>query len=129
MGFKKQDVVAQSTVETEYIVAAGAANQVIWLKKLMGDLNLYSALPTILHIDNKSTISITRNPVMHEQTKHINIKFQEIRNAERSREIKLEYCSSRDQLADIMTKSLGNAKFEEMRSRLGIVNKILKEER
>ncbi|KAL3612663.1 hypothetical protein D5086_003683 [Populus alba] len=60
---KKQDVVAQSTVEAEYISLAAAANQAIWLNKLLADLGQEQSSPTELYCDNKSAIAIAQNPV------------------------------------------------------------------
>lgn len=114
-------MVAQSTAEAEYIAAAGAANQAVWLRKVMQNLKLDASLPTEIQVDNKSAIAIAKNPVMHGRTKHINVKFHAIRDAEKSGESKFTHCSSDEQLADILTKPLGKGKFENMREKLGIV--------
>ena len=61
----KQDVVAQSTAESEYIAAAAAANQAIWLRKVLADLSQVQSCATIIQVDNKSAIAIAKNPVQH----------------------------------------------------------------
>ncbi|KAL4274023.1 hypothetical protein GQ457_13G015630 [Hibiscus cannabinus] len=68
---KKQQVVAQSTTEAEYIAAA-AANQTILLRNLLSDLGFKQESATVLLCDNKSAIIIAENPVQHGITKHIN---------------------------------------------------------
>ncbi|KAF2310335.1 hypothetical protein GH714_007869 [Hevea brasiliensis] len=73
--YMKQDCVAQSTSEAEYIAATGAANQAIWLRKLMSDLGEKQMDATVTKIDNKSAIAIAQNPVQHGRTKHINVKY------------------------------------------------------
>jgi len=125
---KKQEIVAQSTAEAEYISAAAAANQAIWLRKIMKDLGEEQTKATTIWIDNKSAISMAKNPVQHGRTKHINVKFHAIREAERMKEVKLMHCSSENQLADILTKPLPKTRFEMMRSKLGVSKENLKEE-
>ncbi|XP_016732010.1 secreted RxLR effector protein 161-like [Gossypium hirsutum] len=67
---KKQQTVAQSTAEAEYIAAAGAVNQAIWLRKLLEDLNARQAKATEIKVDNQSAVAIAKNPVFHGKTKH-----------------------------------------------------------
>lgn len=71
---RKQDVVAQSTAEAEYISAAAAANQAIWLQKMLKYLGQEQNDPTVLWCHNKSAIAIASNPVQHGRIKHINVK-------------------------------------------------------
>ena len=125
---KKQEVVAQSSAEAEYIAAAGAANQAIWLRKVLDDLEMGPREATVIKVDNKSAISMAQNPVLHGRSKHIKVKFHALRQAEQSKEIKLEHCRSEVQIADIMTKVLQKSKFEDLRAQLGVLKKNLKEE-
>ena len=96
---------AQLTAETLYFSLAAAANQALWLKKLLADLGQQS-LPIDLYCDNKSAIAIAQNPVRHGRTKLINVNFHSIREAEKNSLVKLHYCSTDKQLADIMNKAL-----------------------
>nr|KYP72830.1 Copia protein [Cajanus cajan] len=125
---KKQDVVAQSSAEAEYVAAAAASNQAIWVRKVLTDLSHVQMEPTVLWCDNKSAISIAKNPIQHGRTKHINVKFHAIREAEKNGDVQLMYCRSEEQLADILTKALPSAKFNELRSKLGVLKKSFKEE-
>ncbi|KAF2292409.1 hypothetical protein GH714_022049 [Hevea brasiliensis] len=84
--------------------------------------------PIVIKVDNQSAILIAKNPVQHGRTKHIQVKYHAIRQAEKDGEISLVHCSSNDQLADILTKSLGKAKFEELREKIGVIKKLIKEE-
>ncbi|KAG8480148.1 hypothetical protein CXB51_024926 [Gossypium anomalum] len=86
---KKQSIVAQSTAEAEYVAAAGAVNQAIWLRKILGDLNLYQKEATEIYCDNMSVVAIAKNPVFHGRTKHFNIKLHVVREMEQAREIEL----------------------------------------
>jgi hypothetical protein len=94
----------------------------------MKDLGEEQAEATTIWVDNKSAISMAKNPVQHGRTKHINVKFHAIREAERMKEVKLMHCSSENQLADILTKALSKTRFEMMRSMLGVSKESLKEE-
>ncbi|KAG8485549.1 hypothetical protein CXB51_018884 [Gossypium anomalum] len=118
-GSKKQQTVAQSTAETEYIAAA-AVNQAIWFRKLLHDLNENQCDPTEIMVDNQSAVAIAKNPVFHGKTKHFKIKFHFVREAEQSKEVSLVHCSSQDQLADILTKPLGTTRFEALRKLIGL---------
>ncbi|KAG8485799.1 hypothetical protein CXB51_019195 [Gossypium anomalum] len=79
---KKQNVMAQSIAEDEYVAAAGAVNQAIWLRKILADLNLHQREATEIYCDNLSTIAIAKNLVFHE------IKW-EFANANQGRVLKV----------------------------------------
>ncbi|RVW69919.1 Copia protein [Vitis vinifera] len=68
---KKQEVIAQSTTEAEYVVATVAINQALWIRKLMADLFMEQKESTQILLDNQATISIANNPVFHGKTKHL----------------------------------------------------------
>ncbi|KAL4297286.1 hypothetical protein GQ457_12G021970 [Hibiscus cannabinus] len=125
---KKQQVVAQSTAEAEYIVVVAAANQTIWLRNLLSDLGFKQESATVLLCDNKFAIAIAENPVQHGRTKHINVKFHAIREAEKNSLIKMEFCSSEMQVADLMTKALSRNRMLFLKHELGITNINLKVE-
>ena len=125
---RKQDVVAQSTAKAEYIVAAATRNQAIWLRKVLCDLHQFPKGSTVIKVDNKSTISMAKNPVQHGRTKHINVKFHAIRQAEKEGSVQLIHCRSDEQSADIMTKALPRERFEVLKTALGVLKKNLKEE-
>ena len=125
---KIQTVVAQSTAEAEFISAANAANQAIWLRNLLVDLGFPQLQPTIIYCDNKSAISMIKNPSFHGKTKHIKIKYFAVRYSKSQNITNFQYCESSNQLADIFTKSLTGNKHEFFRNCLGIIPKRLKEE-
>jgi hypothetical protein len=112
--------VAQSSCEVEYIAAATAACQGVWLRRLLGDLMNEEEELVVLNIDNKSTISLCKNPVHHDRSKHIDTKYHYIRECVEESKIEVNYVCINDQLADILTKSLSRLKFLEMRERIGV---------
>jgi hypothetical protein len=117
---KKQEIVAQSTAEAEFMAATAAVNQVLWLRKILADLNLEQTKSTEVFVDNQAAIAISHNPVFHGKTKHFKIKFFFVREVQKEGDVSLVYCSSENQLADIFTKPLPAIKFERLRQRLGV---------
>jgi hypothetical protein len=119
---QKQKGIALSSCEAEYIAATTAACQGIWLRRMVRDLLGGSDNPARLLVDNKSAIQLCKNPVLHERTKHIDTRFHFIRKCVQDGRIIVEYVPTGEQLADIMTKALPRAKFQELRSKLGVTN-------
>lgn len=125
---KKQEIVAQSTAEAEYIAAAAAVNQALWLRKLMTDLKMIQDYATEIFVDNQAAIAISNNPVFHGKTKHFKIKYYFVREVQKNDEVRLVYCKTEDQLADILTKGLSKSRFELLKKRIGVCSKNSKEE-
>ena len=72
-------------------------------------------------MDNKSAISLCKNPVFHDRSKHIDTHYHFIREFVEGGKIAVEYISSDDQLADILTKPLGHVKSLDMRKKIGLI--------
>ncbi|KAK8571246.1 hypothetical protein V6N13_103375 [Hibiscus sabdariffa] len=103
---KKQQMVALSTCEAEYIADAACTCQAIWLKNILDELNFAQEGPTTIYVDNKSTISLAKNLVSHSRSKHIDTKYHFIWEQVKNKNVELVYCKIEDQLADIFMKSL-----------------------
>ena len=117
---KKQPVVTLSTTEAEFIAAASCACQSIWMRRILDVLGLEQSKCTDIFCDNSSTIKLSKNPVMHGRSKHIDVRFHFLRDLTMDGIVKLEYCGSKDQLADIMTKPLTLEVFTRLRELLGV---------
>ena len=77
---RKQPIVALSTCESEYIAMAFAMQECAFLQQLARDLRLFPVLhPCTLHVDNIGSIELSRNPVFHQRTKHLDIRFHYVR--------------------------------------------------
>ena len=116
-----QKPVAQSTAEAEYYAAGHASKDIVWLRNVLSQLGLDQTGPTTLFCDNQSAMAMVHNPVFHERTKHIEVKYHYIRQVVESKKMSLEYVPSEDQLADILTKPLSAPAFELNRTRIGIL--------
>ncbi|CAL1358779.1 unnamed protein product [Linum trigynum] len=72
--------------------------------------------------DNSSAIKLSKNPIMHGRSKHIDVRFHFLRELARNGTIELEHCGTADQIADIMSKPLKLETFQVLRSKLGLVD-------
>ena len=116
----KQKVVAQSSCEAEYIAAAAAANQGVWLARLLAEMLDSVVSRPLLRVDNKSAISLIKNPVHHDRSKHIDVKFHVIRDYAQNGQIEVKFIGTSEQLGDILTKPLGRIKFQEICTKIGL---------
>lgn len=119
---QKQKIVALSSCEAEYIAAATASCQGVWLARLLAELRGEEAGAATLKIDNQSAIELSKNPVFHDRSKHIDTRYHYIRECIEEGRVQVEPVDTSNQLADILTKSLGRNRFIHLRSRIGIVN-------
>ena len=117
----KQQVVALSSCEAEYIAASTASTQALWLARLLGDLLGRDTEAVELRVDSKSALTLAKNPVFHERSKHIRVRYHFIRGCLEEGSINAGYINTKNQLADLLTKRLGRIKFLELCSRIGMV--------
>jgi hypothetical protein len=116
----KQQVVAMSSCEAEYIAASTASTQVIWLARLLSDLLGRDVGAVELRVDSQSALALAKNPVFHERSKHIWMRYHFIRDCLAEGSIHAHYINTKDQLADLLTKPLERIKFLELCSRSGM---------
>ncbi|XP_019244295.1 PREDICTED: uncharacterized protein LOC109224163 [Nicotiana attenuata] len=120
---KKQSIVTLSTCESEYIAAISCTCHVIWLRRLLKEINLPQIEATEICIDNKSAQALAKNPVYRDRSKHIDTRYHFIRERISKKEVELKYVKSHDQHADIFTKPLKFDDFQRLRSRLEMKKK------
>jgi len=92
----KQLVVSLSTTEAEFIDAALCACQTVWLKRVLEKLGLNQDKTTIIHCDSSSAINLSKNPVMHGRSKHIDVRFHFLRELTKAGTVELVYCNTQD---------------------------------
>ncbi|MFS7989867.1 putative RNA-directed DNA polymerase [Helianthus anomalus] len=117
---RKQDIVTLSSTEAEYVAATTCACHCIWLKGLLEELEEKSMGTVTILCDNSSTIKLSKNPVMHRRTKHIDVRFHYLRDLVKKEVVKLEFCRTEEQLADVMTKPLKLDTFDQLRLQIGV---------
>lgn len=120
---KKQVCVALSTAEVEYIAAISCWAQIIWLKHQLSDFGVnLGCIP--LHCDNTSAINITKNPVMHSRTKHIDIRHHFLCDHVLKGDVEVMFVDTHSQLANIFMKPLAKQPFYKIRRELGILDEV-----
>ncbi|RVW80052.1 Retrovirus-related Pol polyprotein from transposon TNT 1-94 [Vitis vinifera] len=121
---KKQPIVSLSSTEAEFIAAASCACQAVWLKRVLGKLGQNQGKPTIIHCDSSSAIKLSKNPVMHGRSKHIDVRFHFLRELTKAGTVELVHCGTQEQLADVMTKPLKFDAFLKLRGLLGVCSEM-----
>eukprot|EP00253_Pinus_taeda_P016688 PITA_16688 len=119
---RKQRSVALSSAEAEYMAASLAACEAIWMRKILVGLFGSHLDPTVIYCDNQSCIKLSVNPVFHDRSKHIDIRYHHIRDCVQRRIMLLSYIPTEDQDVDILTKALTRSKFEYHRGRMGVAD-------
>lgn len=108
---KKQQIIALSTVEAEYIAQSHAAKEALWLHTFIGELRGKQAPPLTIHCDNQGAIALSKDNKFHARTKHINIRHHFVHEAIEDGKLSVMYIPTDDNPADIFTKPLAKVKF------------------
>jgi hypothetical protein len=114
---KLQSIVATSTAEAEYIVAAMACKQGLWVHKMLGDI--YGKVsPLILRVDNQPAIVLITEHTAGQsgRTEHIDVQFHFVRDRYQYGDLVVKFVCTEDQRADIFTKQLPGPAFRKHRS-------------
>ncbi|CAM6082590.1 unnamed protein product [Calypogeia fissa] len=118
----KQKCISQSSTEAEYVAAAEASKEAIWLNKLVKDLGIPQERVN-LHCDNTSALHIATNQMTHGRVKHIDIKYHFIRQAVSDKQIELVKIDTKLNPADMFTKVIPLIDFSGHCARLQILHK------
>lgn len=118
-GSNRQKCVALSSTESEYIAGSEAVKELLWLQRMLIDLDVTIKKPG-LHLDNQGAMKLTKNPEFHKRTKHIEVRYHFIREKFDEGCFELRYVSTKEQIADIFTKPLSKHKFQYFRKLMGM---------
>ncbi|GJS68518.1 hypothetical protein Tco_0683083 [Tanacetum coccineum] len=121
---KKQTALAISTTEAEYISAKKACQQALWMKQALIDYDVCLDDVPIM-CDNKGAIDLSKTPVQHSRTKHIETHHHFLRDNVQKGNISIEKVASEDNIADILTKPLKREVFNYLRLGLGMIELIM----
>ena len=116
---KKQNSVSLSTAKAEYIAMASCSAQLLWMKKLLHDYGITQDTMCVF-CDNTSAINLSKNPVQHSKSKHIEIRYHFIRDLVEEKTVYLEFINTDNQKADIFTKPLDGPRFESLCKTIGV---------
>ena len=113
-----QKIVANSTAESEYVAASKAVKEAVWIGRLAFDLGLRPKGPVVLKVDNQAAIAIAKDNTMSARTKHIDIAYHFVRSCVVNNQVSLVYVSTKENLADILTKVVTSDTFGYLRGKM-----------
>ena len=118
---KKMESVTLSTTEAEYMAVTEAVKDVLWLRQLLDDMVCGQTLPTVVYCDNQAAIHMTSSEEFHPRTKHIDVRHHFIKQEIERGNIMVKYVNTKEQAADMMTKSLNGPALEVCRQTIQLV--------
>lgn len=121
---KRQPSVSTSTTEAEYIAAAMGAKEAMWLRNLTKDVT-DEERSVSLHCDSTSALAMMENGVTSPRTKHVDVAHHFIREKVAAKVLKVSHVSTKEMVADILTKPLPVPAFETCRAGLGMATTTL----
>lgn len=113
---KKQQTVALLSTEAEYMAITEVVKEVLWLLQVFEELQISISKPVKIYEDNRSAMLLAEHPHVHQRTKHIDIRYHCIRDYIIRGLVELEHVDTNNQVADLLTKSLGKQKFRDFKS-------------
>jgi hypothetical protein len=117
---KKQNIIALSSMEAEYIAQTHAAKEVIWLQSFISEVQGTGKKKLTILCDNQGAIALSKDNKFHLRTKHIDLRYHFIREAVEDGKIKVNYILTDDNVSDIFTKPLPKLEFQRFVELLGL---------
>jgi len=117
---KRQTTVSRSSAEAEYRAIANVVSECSWLRQLLGELLCKVPMATVAFCDNISSVYMSKNPVHHRRTKHIELDIHFVREKVAIGELRVTHVPSARQLADVFTKGLPTVLFFDFRDSLSV---------
>jgi hypothetical protein len=123
---KLQPTVAASTCEAEFIAAAAAAKEALWLRNLLGDIRGSIKAPEV-RLDNQGALKLVHYPHAHQRTKHIDIAHRFVQDRVERGELVCSYVPTNEMAADSLTKAVPLMQLEKNKVSMGLVSKEFNE--
>eukprot|EP00253_Pinus_taeda_P030839 PITA_30839 len=118
---RKQKSVALSSFEAKYMATRTTSCEAVWLRKLLVNLFKRNMEVTRITWDNQSCMKLSKNPVFHDRSNHIDIRCHFVRDFVQRGAVQLSYTPTGERVANILTKALGKSKFDYFREKMGMV--------
>ncbi|KAK2977771.1 hypothetical protein RJ640_028916 [Escallonia rubra] len=118
----RQKSVSRSSSEAEYKAVANTTAEILWVTNLLHELGVTLPSPPTLFCDNTGATYLCANPVFHSRMKHIALDYHFVRECVTNGSLRVHHVSTKDQLADILTKALPRLQFIPLRSKIGVTN-------
>ncbi len=108
-------------LEAEYMANTQATKEAIWITKLMMDLRCMEKKKVmVIRCDNQGAISLTKNPIHHARTKHIDVQHHFVQERVENGEVQFEYCPTEHMVADVLTKALSKERHHKLINMFGL---------
>ena len=111
---KKQTIVVLSTCEAEYVALAMATQWAKFLTQLLSDLMCLPCKSVCMYVDNHGAIALANNPIHHQRSKHIDVKYHYVRLEIQNEVLELAYIPRDNNVADVFTKPVTRAKLDRL---------------
>lgn len=119
---RKQQLVSLSSTESELVALSETTKELVWLKRLCEDFEINVSHATPVYTDSQSCLKMIENDGHSNRTKHIDTRFHFTRDMVRDSEIKLIYCTTEENIADMLTKPLGSVRLAKLRTKAFMVS-------
>lgn len=123
---QKQKTVALSSTEAEYMAISDSAKEAISLRNFLKEMKAPVPGPTTIFNDNQSAEKLAANPVHHNRTKHIDVRYHFVREAQQNGLIQIQYMPTTEMTADVLTKGLFSQKHEKFIRDMGLTPIVVK---
>jgi hypothetical protein len=118
---RKQATVLLSSTEAEYKSMSDSCKETVWIHNILSKLCLRPKAALPLHVDNAGAEALAKNPKHHTQTKRIDARYHFIRHCVKRGRVSVLHVSTKDMLADMLTKPLLRVQLESHRAPFGLV--------
>ncbi len=115
---RKQPTVALSSCEAEYVALANTIQELLWVSMALTELGVRQSRPIKVYIDNQAAQRLAENPVNQDRTKHIDVRYHFIRQVLASKKVILEHVDTKENVSDLLTKSVTRKVFTKLVSKL-----------
>jgi hypothetical protein len=119
---KRQTTVALSSCEAEYVAAAQAAKEAIWIRSFLGELDVLQDWPITIETDSQSALSLMKNVGYSARSKHVDIQVHFVRETIMKEYVQFMYVNTEMQVADSLTKAVTREKVEYCRRKMGVIS-------
>jgi hypothetical protein len=117
---KRQNTVSHSSAKAEYRAVSNVVAEATWLQQLLTELHTPLHKTTLVYCDNVSAIYMSKNPIQHQRTKHVEIDIHFVRERVALGDIHVLHVPTTSQFTNIFTKGLPTSVFKEFRSSLNV---------
>jgi hypothetical protein len=118
---KRQGAISLSSCEAEYYASSQAAMEVAWLRSFLEEIGMPQEDPITVGSDSQSALNLIGNPVYHEKSKHIGIRYHYVREQVSQKQVEFVYVPTEFQVADSLTKAVPRQKLEYCRRKMGVL--------